>query len=129
MREINPTGIAAPFSNYSHAVLIDARSDILFVSGQLGIDAMGEFGRSFSEQLEMAFDNLDAILLDAGMSFENVVKLTVWSKVEGREAAGAYRKERDRRITSHAPSALYAVVNAFSDPRILVEVEAIAAAS
>ncbi len=60
---------------YSQAVLA---GDFLFVSGQLGMhpetQAMGE---SVQEQAEQALMNMGAILKQAGLDFDAVVKTTV----------------------------------------------------
>lgn len=61
---------------YSHAVLA---GDTLYVSGQLGINPVdGQLKTTVSEQAEQAFINLGAILKESGMTFDNVVKTTVF---------------------------------------------------
>lgn len=61
---------------YSQAVLAD---NTLYISGQLPLDpeTMKLKGTTAAEQAEMSFKNIDAILKEAGMGFENVVKMTV----------------------------------------------------
>ena len=61
---------------YSQAV---RAGDILFVSGQLGIDPeTGEFaGAGAVEQAERALLNIEAILKEAGLGLPYVVKTTV----------------------------------------------------
>lgn len=127
LRQINPKSIAPPFSNYSHAIAVDPGMRMLFVSGQLGLNSEGVFLAGFRAQFEQAMLNLEAVLAEAEMTTENLVKLTVLSAVADDEAVRAYREIRDERITSNAPAALFTVVTAFTHPDILVEVEAIAA--
>ena len=69
----------AALGPYSQAVWAN---DILFVSGQLGIDPKtGEMpGRTAAEQAEMVLKNIGAILGSQGLSFANVVKATVFAK-------------------------------------------------
>lgn len=64
---------------YSQAVLV---GDMLFVSGQLGIDpATGKFaGDSIEAQTRQVLKNIGAILEAAGLSFEDVVQSTVYLK-------------------------------------------------
>jgi len=63
---------------YSQAVMMN---DALFVSGQLGIEAeTGNFGEGFEAQANLVFANLKAILEAAGMSFRDVVKVSVFLK-------------------------------------------------
>lgn len=69
----------AALGPYSQAVWAN---DILFVSGQLGIDPKtGDMpGRTAAEQAEQVLKNLGAILGSQGLSFANVVKATVFAK-------------------------------------------------
>lgn len=67
----------AALGPYSHAV---AAGDLLFTSGQLGMDpATGKLaGESIEAQTEQALKNLDAVLAANGMTFANVVKTTIF---------------------------------------------------
>ena len=62
---------------YSQAVLVDG---VLYTSGQVALDpATGELvGSDFTAQTRRVFDNLTAVLKEAGASFDKVVKATVF---------------------------------------------------
>ncbi len=62
---------------YSQAI---QAGDTLYVSGQLPIDAAtGQFPEGgVKEQLHQVFKNLGHVLSEAGYSFDNVVKTTVY---------------------------------------------------
>jgi 2-iminobutanoate/2-iminopropanoate deaminase len=62
---------------YSHAVWA---GDLLFLSGQTPIDpATGKLAAGdISAQTQRVFDNLEAVLHDAGLSLEDVVKCSVF---------------------------------------------------
>ena len=62
---------------YSQAI---QAGDTLYVSGQLPIDAAtGQFPEGgVNEQLHQVFKNLGHVLSEAGYSFDNVVKTTVY---------------------------------------------------
>lgn len=69
----------AALGPYSQAVWAN---DILFVSGQIGIDPKtGEMtGRTAADQAGQVLKNVGAILESQGLSFANVVKATVFAK-------------------------------------------------
>lgn len=58
---------------YSPAIV---SGDLLFVSGQVGARADGTPEPDLAAQVQLAFDNLEAVLKAAGGSFDDVVDLT-----------------------------------------------------
>ena len=67
----------APIGAYSQAVL---SGNTLYISGQIGLNPVdGELVLdSISEETEQVMRNLKAILTEAGMTFENVVKSSIF---------------------------------------------------
>ena len=63
---------------YSHAILA---GNTLYVSGQIGIDP--ETGKmdtlNFETEFRRVLSNIELILKEAGMSYENVVKATIYT--------------------------------------------------
>jgi 2-iminobutanoate/2-iminopropanoate deaminase len=78
---ITSKGAPNPIGPYSHANLITP-GKMLFVSGQVGKHPeTGELLLSDIEtETHRVMKNIDAILKDAGMSFEHVVKTTIFLK-------------------------------------------------
>jgi len=66
----------AAIGPYSQAI---EANGIIFISGQLPIDpATGDFPRgNIKEQTAQAFENIKAILAEAGLTTDNIVKTTV----------------------------------------------------
>ena len=63
---------------YSQAILCD---DLLFISGQLGIDPeTDEIPEDVESQTKLAMNNLKAILEEAKMDFEDVVQTHIFLK-------------------------------------------------
>lgn len=62
-------------NRYSAAI---RSGDLLFVSGQVGSRADGSPEPDFGKQVQLAFDNLNAVLKAAGASFEDVVDITTF---------------------------------------------------
>lgn len=75
-KKISTPNAPAAIGPYSQAILADGT---LYISGQIPLDpATGEMaGDTIEVQTEQVFKNLKAILAEAGMSFDNVVKATV----------------------------------------------------
>ncbi len=85
MQAVNTHRAPAAIGPYSQGVL---NNNILFVSGQLGIDpGTGEMPAGFAEQANLVFANIKAILEAAGMGFPHIVKVTVFLKDMGNFAA------------------------------------------
>ena len=121
----NPTTIAPPQGAYSHSVEAPAGSRTLYIAGQVGVDAKGEIGKTFRDQAENAFNNLAAVLADAGMGFEDVVKVTTF--ITSRDDAPALRETRSRFMGSSHPAATLLIVTGLAHPDFKIEVEMIAA--
>jgi len=77
MKIINTTQAPAPIGPYSQAVQC---GNILFVSGQIAIDpANGQLiTSSISAQTTRIMQNIEAILLAAGLNFSDIVKTTIF---------------------------------------------------
>ncbi len=77
-REVVATeGAPSAIGPYSQAVRVGAQ---LFCSGQIALDpATGELVEGgVAEQTRRVFDNLEAVLAGAGLTFEHVVKITAY---------------------------------------------------
>ncbi|GAA9047417.1 RidA family protein [Helicobacter pylori] len=107
---------------YSQAI---ATNDLVFISGQLGIDAStGEFkGTDIHSQTTQSMENIKAILKEAGLGMDSVVKTTILLKslddfLVVNEIYGSYFKE------PYPARATFQVAKLPKDA--LVEIEAIA---
>ena len=75
-KAINGTGVAPAIGPYSAAI---ATGDLLFCSGQLGMDpATGDLRDGVAAQAEQALVNMRALLTAAGFGVEHVVKCTIF---------------------------------------------------
>ena len=73
---LNAPGAPAAVCAYSHATLA---GNTLFASGQLGLDpATGTLREGVTAQAEQSLQNLGAVLKAAGMTYQNVVKTTIF---------------------------------------------------
>jgi 2-iminobutanoate/2-iminopropanoate deaminase len=74
---INTENAPAPIGPYTQAVL---KGNLLFTSGQIAIDPKtGELALGdISSETKLVMENLKAILTEAGMTFENVLKTSIF---------------------------------------------------
>ena len=74
---INTSKAPAPIGPYNQAVM---KGDMLYTSGQIAIvPETGElFEGSISEETEIVMQNMNAVLAAADMTFENVLKTSIF---------------------------------------------------
>jgi 2-iminobutanoate/2-iminopropanoate deaminase len=73
----SPTeGVYAATGDYVHAIEVRNAERLLFVAGTMGLDPAGVPGTTLTEQLELIWSNLRAILASADMTVDNIVRLT-----------------------------------------------------
>lgn len=74
---INSEKAPKPVGPYNHAVQV---GDLLFISGQIPFDQSTEtlVTTGIEDETKQVMKNLEAILSEANMSFENVVKATIF---------------------------------------------------
>lgn len=120
----NPPGVAVG-GKYSLGVEVPAGQRLLFLSGLVGNDTEGRLVEGIERQTEQAFENIVKVLASAGMSFQDVVKLTCFLTDSANVAA--FRTVRERYLRAPYPASTLLVVSALANPAMLVEVELVAA--
>ena len=125
MTRYNPKTVAAPNGAYSHGVDVPPNARLLYVAGQVGVAPDGSLAPDIEGQSEQAWRNVLAVLADAGMGVEHLVK--VYHYLTRAENIPAYGNVRNRFLGTACPASTMVVVQALVRPEWLVEVEAIAA--
>lgn len=75
---INTVNAPAAIGPYSQANMANG---ILYISGQIPVDsATGKLVEGIEKETHQVMKNLEAILTEAGMTFKNVVKATIFLK-------------------------------------------------
>src|SRR5258705_12347661 len=73
----NPVdGVYPATDDYVHAVEVRGAERLLFVAGTMGLDGQGRPGATLTQQLDLVWSNIRAILTSAGMTGDNIVRLT-----------------------------------------------------
>jgi len=122
---LSPTDIHPPFAPYSHAVEVPPGQRLVFCSGQLGIERDGTIPSDCAGQTKLCFENIRAILREAGMGLEHIVRINAY--VTGREHLRPYMDVRNALFTTPLPASTLMIVAGFARPEFVVEIEAIAA--
>jgi enamine deaminase RidA (YjgF/YER057c/UK114 family) len=120
-----PASVAAPFGPYSHAVEVPEGSRLLYISGEVGVLPDGKVPTTI-EATEACWQNIIAILADAGMTVQDLVKITTYLvRPEDVAAAGAARAKH---FGDARPGSATIIVKALVNPAWFIEIEAVAAA-
>jgi enamine deaminase RidA (YjgF/YER057c/UK114 family) len=127
MRSLSPATIRPPFAAYSHGVEVLPGLRWVLTSGQLGIGPDDVVPSGAREQADLCFANCAAILAEAGMGPEDVVRINAF--VTDRAHMPAYMAARDAWLAGSArkPASTLVIVSGFTRPEFLVEVEVTAA--
>src|ERR671921_1533170 len=102
----NPTeGVYSTGGDWVHAMEVRGAERLLFVSGTMGLRPDFSPPKTLEEQLDCVWNNLRAILASAGMTLDNIVRLT--SYLRDRSYSSANAKARigalgERRIPTTA---------------------------
>ena len=108
---------------YAQAHEISGFQRLLFISGQVPENERGEVPADFDWQCRLAWANVDRRLKSAGMTFDNLVKVTIFLADRSyREANARIRRE----ILGDRSPALTIIITGIYDERWLLEIEAIA---
>lgn len=124
-KTFNPATVRAPFGHYNHGLLVPPGAALLVTSGQLGIRPDDTIPGDVTGQAEICFEAIGAVLAEAQMSFEDVIRISGF--VTRREDFQAYMSVRDRYTGSIKPVSTLLVVGGFTRAEFLVEVEVTAA--
>jgi enamine deaminase RidA (YjgF/YER057c/UK114 family) len=127
MRSLYPPAIRPPFAAYAHGVEALPGLRWVLTSGQLGIAADDRVPPDARAQADLCFANCAAILAEAGMGPEDVVRINAF--VTDRAHMPAYMAARDAWLegTSRKPASTLVIVTGFTRAEFLVEVEVTAA--
>ena len=122
----NPTeGVYPTGGDWVHAMEVRGAERLLFLSGTMGLRSDFTAPETLDEQLECVWNNLRAILASAGMTTDNIVRLTSYLRDASYAEANAQARLKalgERRI----PTTAIVVQTLESD--WLIELEVVAAA-
>jgi 2-iminobutanoate/2-iminopropanoate deaminase len=120
----NPAIMAPPAGAYSNGMSAPAGGRWLHIAGQVGIAPDGTLPEDFQAQAHRVWSNLLAVLADAQMSVNNLVKVNHF--LVRPDDMAAYAGVRAGYLGQARPASTVLIVQALAKPQWLVEVDAVA---
>ncbi len=120
-----PPSIAPPAANYAHAVVSTSPSTWLHTSGVVPVAPDGSTPPDIADQAGIVWENIAAMLDDAGLVPSDVVSVTTYAVV-GHDLAGVMAA-RDRFLDGHLAASTLVTVPALARPEWLMEIAVVAA--
>ena len=125
---VDPPTAAPPLGAYSHGLGVAEDLRWVFVSGQLGRFPDGTVAEDAEAQADLAWSNVVRVLAAAGMTVDDLVKVT--TSVVDAALIPAVRKARQKYLPGpRFPATTFLVVAALARPEFLVEIEVVAASA
>ena len=121
----NPSTIAAPQAEYTHAVEVPAGARWLTIAGQVGMKPDGTIAQGAEAQCDQIWRNITAILEAAGMGVRDLVRIN--SYLVRAEDIAVARTVRAKYLEDHQPASTLLVISRLAGPDLLMEIEAVAA--
>jgi 2-iminobutanoate/2-iminopropanoate deaminase len=116
-----PAGVKSPPLSFA------ARTgDLLFISGIPGFDANGALPDGFEAQFANVVTNIRRVLDEAGATFRDVVKFNVLL-TRASDVATMNKLYAEAFVPAPYPARTTCVVQALPDPKMLIEIEGVAA--
>ena len=124
---LNPETVPAPFKGrFSHGKVVPADAEWLFTAGQTGRRIDGTIGVGIEEQADLAMRNLYNIVIAAGMSSDDVIKMTIYYR-DPQDLPAIIEARNKHFGADFKPTSTAVGVSALANPAYLVEVELVAA--
>jgi reactive intermediate/imine deaminase len=122
---IQPDSLPTPTACYSQGLEISGKR-LIFTAGQLPFDKDGALvgEGDFRKQITQVFENIGAVLSEAGATFDDVAKLNIY--VTDVANLPLVQEVRSRYLTKPYPATTLVEITALANPKALVEIEAIA---
>ena len=126
-RDLSPKGFTVKTGSYSHGLLVtDGRTDWIFVTGQIAMDANGNVVSpgDIAGQAEFIFQNISKILAEANATLDDVVKAQIFITDMGQ--FNKVSPVRNKYFAKSQPVSTMIEVNSMVKEGCMLEIEVIA---
>ncbi|MDH4560471.1 RidA family protein [Pseudomonas sp. BN411] len=125
-QSINPPPTQVFYDNF-HFSQATRVGDMIWVSGQVGIDGAMKPGDGIEEQAQLAFQALKSVLEAAGASLADVVELMTFH-TDMQTDMPTFAKVKDQYLPDRYPSWTAIGISQLALPELRVEIRAVAVA-
>jgi enamine deaminase RidA (YjgF/YER057c/UK114 family) len=122
---IDPSHLAPPAANYAHAILSDGPERLLHTSGVVPVAPDGTVPEAIADQARVVWDNITALLAEAGLAPADLVSVTTYV-IPGQDLA-VVMGERDRALAGHLAASTLVIVPELARPAWKMEIAVVAA--
>jgi enamine deaminase RidA (YjgF/YER057c/UK114 family) len=123
--KMHDIGVAKQIGAYSDAIEVRPKLRWLMSSGTPGLTSTGELPKDITGQAERAWEHVIRLLERAGMTVDDLVKVTQY--LTRAEDIPAFVQVRSRFMRDARPASMLMVVPQLVRPELLVEIEFVAA--
>ena len=122
---LQPKGLSDPRPRYTQGIITEG-GKLLFIAGQTASNKEGQVvGKGDIEaQTTQVFENIKAVLEEAGGSLANVVKTTTY--ITDIKFRSGMHNVRNKYLAKDPPTSTLIVVNGLANADYMIEIEAIA---
>ncbi len=120
---INPKGSESIYQSMQFSQAVKFK-DTIWISGQVGVDDNFIVGKDIEEQAQMAFQNLENVLKEAGSGLKEIVELVTYHT--SMKEIGEFSKVKAKFIPENYPAWTAVGVTELVLPNLLVEIKATA---
>ena len=82
IRQISTANAPKPFSRYSQAIAVGTNDELIFISGQVGVNNDGTLANGEAAQHRQIWKNIFNLLASQGLGFHDIVEITGLSEEE-----------------------------------------------
>ena len=125
-KQIQSDRIRQPSGHFSHAIAIEAKGKLVFISGMTSRRADGTIAGvgDIEAQTRQVCENLKAAVEEAGGTLDDVVRVDVY--VRNMEHFDTIHKVRREYFKAPAPASTMVEICKMTSPEYLIEINAIA---
>jgi enamine deaminase RidA (YjgF/YER057c/UK114 family) len=127
IKRYNPDTVYTPVAAYFQNNEVPADARWLVTAGLVGMTPDGTLLKDQKEQIKQAWQNVRAVVEAAGMTPDDIVKLTIYMTQNAADNMLHSRECRAEALGGAKPAATLIYVAGLADPAMVIEIDVVAA--